>query len=38
MLPRITRLQPAIISRRLFNLIVRAIVVTTMSFGVAFGS
>ena len=37
MLPRITRLQPAIISRRLFNLIVRAIVVTTMSFGVAFG-
>ena len=37
MLPRITRLQPAIISRRLLNLIVRAIVVTTMSFGVAFG-
>jgi PAS domain S-box-containing protein len=37
MLPRITRLQPAIVTRRLISLIVRAIVVTTMSFGVAFG-
>jgi PAS domain S-box-containing protein len=37
MLPRITLLNPAIITRRLFTLVVRAIVVTTMSFGIAFG-
>jgi signal transduction histidine kinase/CheY-like chemotaxis protein len=37
MLPRITLLNPAILSRRLLSLIVRAIVITTMSFGVAFG-
>ena len=37
MLPRVTLLKPAIITRRLFTLIVRAIVVTTMSFGIAFG-
>ncbi len=37
MLPRITLLKPAIITRRLFTLVVRAIVVTTMSFGIAFG-
>ena len=29
MLPRVTLLKPAIISRRLFTLVVRAIVVTT---------
>jgi PAS domain S-box-containing protein len=37
MLPRVTLLKPAIITRRLFSLVVRAIVVTTMSFGIAFG-
>jgi PAS domain S-box-containing protein len=37
MLPRITLKKPAIITRRLFSIVVRAIVVTTMSFGVAFG-
>src|ERR1700722_5695356 len=37
MLPRVTLLKPAIITRRLFTLIIRAIVVTTMSFGIAFG-
>jgi len=37
MLPRITLLKPAIITRRLFTLVVRAVVVTTMSFGIAFG-
>src|SRR6202051_2628493 len=37
MLPRVTLLKPAIITRRLFTLVVRAIVVTTMSFGIAFG-
>jgi PAS domain S-box-containing protein len=37
MLPRVTLLKPAILSRRLLSLIVRAVVVTTMSFGVAFG-
>jgi PAS domain S-box-containing protein len=37
MLPRVTLLKPAIITRRLFTLAVRAIVVTTMSFGIAFG-
>jgi signal transduction histidine kinase/CheY-like chemotaxis protein len=36
MLPRIT-LKPAILSHRLLSLIVRALVITTMSFGVAFG-
>src|ERR1700724_2291236 len=37
MLPRVTLLKPAIITRRLFTLVVRAVVVTTMSFGIAFG-
>jgi PAS domain S-box-containing protein len=37
MLPRITLLKPAIITRRLFTLVVRALVITTMSFGIAFG-
>jgi PAS domain S-box-containing protein len=37
MLPRITRLKPVIVSRRLLSLIVRAVVITTMSFMVAFG-
>jgi PAS domain S-box-containing protein len=37
MRPRVTLLKPAIISRRLLSLIIRAIVITTMSFGVAFG-
>ncbi len=37
MLPRITLLNPAVVSRRLLTLIVRAIVITTTSFGVAFG-
>jgi PAS domain S-box-containing protein len=37
MLPRVTLFKPAIITRRLFTLVVRAIVVTTMSFGIAFG-
>jgi PAS domain S-box-containing protein len=37
MLPRITRLKPAIITRRLFSLVLRAIVITVMSFMVAFG-
>src|SRR5580704_2445990 len=37
MLPRVTLLKPAIITRRLFTLVVRAAVVTTMSFGIAFG-
>jgi PAS domain S-box-containing protein len=37
MLPRVTLLKPAIITRRLFSLVVRAVVVTTMSFGIAFG-
>jgi PAS domain S-box-containing protein len=37
MLPRFTLLKPAIITRRLFTLVVRAVVVTTMSFGIAFG-
>ena len=37
MLPRVTLLKPAIITRRLFTLAVRAMVVTTMSFGIAFG-
>src|SRR5580704_7302032 len=37
MLPRVTLLKPAVITRRLFTLAVRAVVVTTMSFGIAFG-
>ena len=37
MLPRVTLLKPAIITRRLFTLVIRALVVTTMSFGIAFG-
>src|SRR5580658_7422562 len=37
MLPHVTLLKPAIITRRLFTLVVRAVVVTTMSFGIAFG-
>jgi len=37
MLPRVTLLKPAIITCRLFSLVVRAVVVTTMSFGIAFG-
>jgi PAS domain S-box-containing protein len=35
--PRASLRKPAIISRRLFSLAVRAVVVTTMSFAVAFG-
>jgi len=35
--PRATLRQPAIISRRLFSLAVRAAVITSMSFAVAFG-
>jgi signal transduction histidine kinase/CheY-like chemotaxis protein len=37
MRPRVTLLKPAIVSRRLLSLIIRAVVVTTTSFGVAFG-
>jgi PAS domain S-box-containing protein len=37
MRPRATLRKPAIITRRLFTLVVRAAVVTSMSFGVAFG-
>src|SRR5579862_5882824 len=37
MLPRVTLLKPGIFTRRLFSIIVRAAVITTMSFGVAFG-
>jgi PAS domain S-box-containing protein len=37
MLPRFTRLQPAIITRRLLSLVVRAVIITVMSFMVAFG-
>src|SRR5580700_10206800 len=37
MLPRITLLKPAIITRRVFSVVIRALVVTTMSFGIAFG-
>jgi PAS domain S-box-containing protein len=37
MLPRVTLLKPAIITRRLLSLIIRAVVITTMSFMVAFG-
>src|SRR5271154_2092381 len=37
MLPRVTLLKPAIITRRLFTLAIRALVITTMSFGIAFG-
>jgi PAS domain S-box-containing protein len=37
MLPRVTLLKPSIITRRLFSVVIRALVVTTMSFGIAFG-
>src|SRR5580692_9396482 len=37
MLPRFTRLQPAIITRRLFSLMLRAVIITVMSFMVSFG-
>ena len=37
MLPRVTLLKPAIITRRLFSIVIRALVITTMSFGIAFG-
>ena len=37
MRPRATLLKPAIITRRLFSLVVRAAVITSMSFAVAFG-
>ncbi len=37
MRPRATLRKPAIFTRRLFNLVVRAAVITSMSFGVAFG-
>ena len=37
MRPRATLKKPAILSRRLLSLIVRAAVITSMSFGVAFG-
>src|ERR1700733_1741711 len=37
MLPRVTLLKPAIITRRLFSVVIRALVITTMSFGIAFG-
>ena len=37
MRPRATLRKPAILTRRLFSLVVRAAVITSMSFGVAFG-
>jgi signal transduction histidine kinase/CheY-like chemotaxis protein len=37
MLPRVTLLKPAILTRRLLSLVVRAVVVTTMAFMVTFG-
>jgi PAS domain S-box-containing protein len=37
MRPRATLRKPAILSRRLSSLVVRAVVITTMSFAVAFG-
>jgi PAS domain S-box-containing protein len=37
MRPRLKLQKPAILTRRLFSLIIRAIAVTMMSFGVAFG-
>ena len=37
MRPRATLRKPAIITRRLFSLIVRAAAITSMSFGIAFG-
>ena len=37
MRPRATLKKPAIVSRRLFLLVVRAAVITSMSFAVAFG-
>jgi signal transduction histidine kinase/ActR/RegA family two-component response regulator len=35
--PRATLRKPAILGRRLYSLVIRAVVVTTMSFAVAFG-
>ncbi len=37
MRPRASLHRPAILSRRLFSLFIRSLVITTMSFGVAFG-
>jgi PAS domain S-box-containing protein len=37
MRPRAILRRPAILSRRLFSLVIRAIVITSMSFGAAFG-
>jgi PAS domain S-box-containing protein len=37
MRPRASLRRPVILSRRLFSLIIRSLVITTMSFGVAFG-
>ncbi len=37
MRPRTTLRRPAIITRRLFSLVIRATAITTMSFGIAFG-
>ena len=37
MRPRATLRKPAILSRRISSIVVRAVVITTMSFGVAFG-
>jgi len=37
MRPRASFRKPAILSRRLWSMIIRAMVVTTMSFGIAFG-
>ena len=37
MRPRASLRRPVILSRRLFSLVIRSLVITTMSFGVAFG-
>jgi signal transduction histidine kinase/DNA-binding response OmpR family regulator len=37
MRPRATLRKPAILSRRISSIVVRAVVITTMSFGIAFG-
>ncbi len=37
MRPRATLRKPAILGRRLYSLVIRAVVITTMSFAVAFG-
>jgi PAS domain S-box-containing protein len=37
MRPRVALRKPAIITRRLFSLVIRALAITTMAFGVAFG-